>query len=164
VLSSGVVRRMWLLVIAGPTLALLVGSALTLAFLPHPVPKTATGARRAYLTHCASCHGADGRGSWRATLFLMKPGNLADAALLASLGDEYLFSLIKHGGAPLGKPGMPAFGYHLSDEQIRELIAYLRTFPTRQLIQSTSGTRGSIRPRRAPEPPAQPITAASGSR
>ena len=48
-----------------------------------------------------------------------------------SLSDEYLFLLIRNGGAALGKPGMPAFGYHLTDDEIRELIRYLRTLPKR---------------------------------
>jgi len=132
----------WLLVILGPSLLLIGGSLAALLFLPHPVPKTATGPPRVYLTHCASCHGSDGRGSWRAALFLMRPGNLADPAALGSLTDEYLFELIKHGGAPFGKPGMPAFGFHLSDDQIRDLIPYLRTFPERQRpgLRSASGT------------------------
>jgi mono/diheme cytochrome c family protein len=45
--------------------------------------------------------------------------------------DEYLFLLIKNGGATIGKPGMPAFGYHLTDDEIRELVRYLRTLPKR---------------------------------
>ncbi len=117
----------WLLIVAGPTLVLLVGSILALFFLPHPVPRTATPAQRLYLTYCAECHGADGRGSWRAALFFLRPGNLAEPRPLAGRSDEYLFGLVKDGGAPIGKPGMPAFGYHLSDEQIREIVEYVRT-------------------------------------
>jgi mono/diheme cytochrome c family protein len=65
----------------------------------------------------------------------MRPGDLTDARRLTALSDEYLLGLVKHGGAPLGKPGMPAFGFHLSDEQIGELVAYLRTFPHRAARQ-----------------------------
>ena len=46
---------------------------------------------------------------------------------MAQLSDEYMFNLIKNGGATIGKPGMPAFGYHLTDDQIRALVAYVRT-------------------------------------
>ena len=120
-------RARWLLIVVGPALVLLVGSALALFFLPHPVPKNATPAQRLYLTACAECHGANGRGSWRATLLLMRPPDLAAPGTLAPLSDQYLFDLIKGGGATIGKPGMPAFGYHLSDEQIRELVRYVRT-------------------------------------
>lgn len=145
-------RVKWLLVILGPTLLFLAGSIAGLLYLPHPVPRTATGAQRAYLTHCASCHGADGRGSWRATLSLVRPGDLADRTTLDRLTDEYLLELIKHGGAPLGKPGMPAFGFHLSDEQIADLVAYVRTFPGR-------GHGGSAGAKTGRE-----VTGASGSR
>lgn len=123
----GRVRAKWLFVILAPTLLLLGGSFLALVFLPHPVPRNATPVQRAYLGHCATCHGANGHGSWRATIFLIRPGDLTDKKALAPLPDDYLFSLIKNGGATIGKPGMPAFGYHLTDDQIRALVAYVRT-------------------------------------
>ena len=31
----------------------------------------------------------------------------------------------------LGRPGMPSFGYHMSDDDIRALITYLRTLPAK---------------------------------
>ncbi len=79
---------------------------------PKP-PAGASKAERLYLGLCVTCHGVDGRGSWRATLFLIRPGDLADAAT-AMQHDQYLFEMIKHGGAPIGRPGMPAFGSTLS--------------------------------------------------
>ena len=124
------VKAKWLLVILAPTLLLLAGSLLALLFLPHPVPKTATPVQRAYLTRCATCHGANGHGSWRATIFLIRPGDLTDRRTMGALPDDYLFTLIKNGGATIGKPGMPAFGYHLSDPEIRTLVAYVRTLST----------------------------------
>ena len=121
------VRAKWLLVILTPTLLLLGGSFLALLFVPHPIPKKATPAQRAYLGNCAPCHGANGRGSWRATIFFIQPGNLTDAKAMAALTDDYLFTLVKNGGATIGKPGMPAFGYHMTDDEIRALGAYVRT-------------------------------------
>ena len=50
------------------------------------------------------------------------------AERVAAVG-EYLLNLIKNGGATIGKPSMPAFGYHLTDSEIRDLIAYLRAMP-----------------------------------
>ena len=82
-----------------------------------------------YLSQCATCHGANGRGSWHATIFLVRPGDLGDARTLKGKSDTYVFDLIKNGGATIGKPGMPAFGYHLTDEQIRELVQYVRALP-----------------------------------
>jgi mono/diheme cytochrome c family protein len=120
------VKAKWLLVILAPTLMLLAGSVLVLLFMPHPVPKTATAVQRAYLTRCATCHGANGRGSWRATIYFIRPGDLTDRDAMSRLSDDYLFGLTKNGGATIGKPGMPAFGYHLTDAEIRALVAHVR--------------------------------------
>ena len=120
-----------MVIVFGPALLMLIGSVLVLLCLPHPVPKNASGATRTYLTYCAGCHGANGHGSWRAWLFLLWPPDLASPRVMSGLSDDYLFLVIKNGGATLGKPGMPAFGYHLSDEEIRELVRYLRTLPDR---------------------------------
>ena len=120
------VKAKWLLVILAPTLMLLAGSVLVLLFMPHPVPKTATAVQRAYLTRCATCHAANGRGSWRATIYFIRPGDLTDREAMSRLSDDYLFGLTKNGGATIGKPGMPAFGYHLTDSEIRALIAHVR--------------------------------------
>ena len=120
------VKAKWLLVILAPTLMLLAGSVFVLLFMPHPVPKTATAVQRAYLSRCATCHGANGRGSWRATIYFIRPGDLTDRDAMSRLSDDYLFGLTKNGGATIGKPGMPAFGYHLTDAEIRALIAHVR--------------------------------------
>jgi mono/diheme cytochrome c family protein len=136
-------RLRWLLIVVGPSVVLLIGSVLALAFLPHPVPRTATPAQRLYLTYCAACHGADGRGSWRAALFVLRPGNLADPHALAGRSDRYLFDLVRDGGAPIGKPGMPAFGFHLSDQQTRDVIEYVKTLSRpREKPARTGGSRG----------------------
>jgi mono/diheme cytochrome c family protein len=92
---------------------------------PKP-PPGASRVERLYLGLCATCHGADGRGSWRARLFLVRPGDLADEARMRQHTDQYLSAIIKLGGAPLGRPGMPAFGTALTDDDIRALVAYLR--------------------------------------
>jgi mono/diheme cytochrome c family protein len=131
-------KRKWLLIVAGPAALLAAGSLAASLVLPHPIPRTATPAQRLYLTHCASCHGANGQGSWRATLLLIQPGNLADTRIMDSMSDEYLHDLIKHGGATIGKPGMPAFGFHLSDEQIQDLVRQLRV-----LGRHLTGSSGS---------------------
>jgi len=97
-------------------------------------PKAPPGAarpERLYYAFCASCHGDDGRGSWRAALFLVRPGDLTDQARLRTLADTYLFDIVKHGGASIGRPGMPAFGTTLNDPDITALVAYVRTLGAR---------------------------------
>jgi mono/diheme cytochrome c family protein len=106
-------------------IGLFTGGMAWLLDSPRP-PRGASRAERLYYGLCATCHGSDGRGSWRAWLFLVRPGNLADTGRMRALSDQYLFDLIKHGGAPIGRPGMPAFGATLSDAEIRDLVQYLR--------------------------------------
>ena len=118
-------RPLAVLAIAIATVGILTGGLAWLLDTPKP-PPGAERPERLYLAFCSSCHGNDGRGSWRAALFLVRPGNLADRARAASLSDTYVFDLVKHGGAPIGRPGMPAFGTMLSDEDIRLLVAYIR--------------------------------------
>ncbi|MFQ5520739.1 MAG: c-type cytochrome, partial [Candidatus Methylomirabilia bacterium] len=102
-------RRRGLLLLAA--LGVIAANVILAAvFLPPPAPPpNAPPAQRLYFLRCATCHGPSGDGSWRATVFLIRPGNLANSARMAGLPDQYLFNIIKHGGAPLGKPGMPSF-------------------------------------------------------
>jgi cytochrome c oxidase cbb3-type subunit III len=92
---------------------------------PRP-PAGASRGERLYYAYCAECHGVDGRGSWRAALFLLRPGDLTDPRRMRAHSDKYLFDVIKHGGAPIGRPGMPAFGVQLSDADIEEVVRYVR--------------------------------------
>ena len=123
---SGAMRRS--LAALAVAIAVIGGFTGGLAWLlndPRP-PAGASRDERLYYAYCVECHGRDGRGSWRAALFLLRPGNLADRARMSTHSDQYLFGVIKHGGAPVGRPGMPAFGYHLSDDDIAALVAYIR--------------------------------------
>jgi len=106
-------------------LGLFAGGLAWLLNDPRP-PAGADRGTRLYYAYCVECHGTDGRGSWRAALFLLRPGDLADRARMAANTDRYLFDLLKHGGAPFGRPGMPGFGPHLSDADLEALVAHLR--------------------------------------
>jgi mono/diheme cytochrome c family protein len=88
-------------------------------------PAGAPRGQRLYYAYCVECHGVEGRGSWRAALFLLRPGNLTDRRVTAE-SEQYLFDLIKHGGATIGRSGMPAFGAQLSDDDIKLLVGYVR--------------------------------------
>jgi len=77
--------------------------------------------------YCASCHGQSGQGDGPAAVSLdPKPQDLAGHEM--EVGDDYLFWRISEGGMmePF-KSAMPAWKDALSEEQIWEIIAYLRT-------------------------------------
>lgn len=104
----------------------LVAALVATVFDEVKPPPGAPAGERLYYRYCLPCHGRDGRGSWRATLFLIRPSDLSDPTRLRADSDAYLHELIKNGGSPLGKPGMPAFGYNLDDRQIGEVIGFVR--------------------------------------
>lgn len=59
------------------------------------------------------------------------PRNLADAAYMGTKSEQQLFDVIKQGGPQAGlSPDMRAFGEQLSDQEIWDTIAYLRTLAT----------------------------------
>ena len=118
-------RALVVLVAAIAGIGVFTGGLAWLLTDPKPPPGAGRG-ERLYYAYCITCHGRDGGGSWRAALFLLRPGNLGSPRVGAE-SDRYLFDIVKHGGAPIGRPGMPSFGYHLKDEDIAELVKYLRT-------------------------------------
>lgn len=85
-------------------------------------------AARNYASHCAPCHGTDGRGDgFNAAFLRVKPTLHADARIMSQRPDDTLFDGIHAGGAILNKSHhMPAWGTKFSTEEIRELVAHLR--------------------------------------
>ena len=85
--------------------------------------------KESFNTICASCHGPEGKGDGPAAAALdPKPRNLSDAAFVSTLTDDHIFKVIKEGGAAAGlSAGMPAWGSVLSDDQIWNVIAYIRS-------------------------------------
>ncbi len=82
-----------------------------------------------YESLCASCHGMKGKGDGPAGAALpVKPQDQTDGRRLNALADEYLFDIIGKGGAGKGKsPLMPAWGGQLSDQDIWNVVAYIRS-------------------------------------
>jgi mono/diheme cytochrome c family protein len=117
-------RGLLILLVAVAAVGTFTGGLAWLLTDPRP-PANTTRAQRLYYAHCVECHGVDGRGSWRASLFLLRPGDLTERRIAAE-SDQYLSDLIKNGGAAIGRQGMPAFGAQLSDEDIALLVAHVR--------------------------------------
>jgi mono/diheme cytochrome c family protein len=89
---------------------------------------------RDYATYCAPCHGPRGGGDGPlAAMLVAKPARHSDAAFMNALSDEYLLRLLKQGGPALGKSSlMGAWGRTLSEEQLRDLVAFMRSLARQQ--------------------------------
>ncbi len=92
-------------------------------------PADAAGGAPLYATYCASCHGARGDGDGPVSAGLNpKPAKHSDAAYMSGLSDDDLFQVIQKGGVAIGKsPLMAPWGGTLSDAQIRDVVAFVRT-------------------------------------
>lgn len=84
-----------------------------------------------YKQGCIACHGADGRGAPDASTKFIRPDTWPDFTNCSQTTPEANVSykaVILHGGHSFGFSSiMPAFGDLLSEEQIDDVIAYLRT-------------------------------------
>jgi cytochrome c6 len=98
-------------------LGLLLCAAFGVLALPG---KAQTGGAALYKSRCAACHGADGKGDTAAGK-TNKIRDLGTADVQAQSDDE-LAGIIGN-----GKGKMPAYGKSLKPEQIKDLVAYIRT-------------------------------------
>ncbi len=82
-----------------------------------------------YATFCASCHGPRGCGEGpMAGALDPTPAKHCDGTYMNALSDAHLFEVIKEGGPAVGKsPLMAAWGGSLSDEQIHDVVAFVRS-------------------------------------
>jgi cytochrome c oxidase cbb3-type subunit 3 len=85
--------------------------------------------KKLYGQFCVSCHGQSGKGDGPAAAALNpKPRDHTDKELMSKLSDEDMLKVIKNGGVSVGKsPLMPPWGASLKDDQIKDVIAYIRT-------------------------------------
>lgn len=100
------------------TLALLAAGALSVR---------AADAKETYDKNCAKCHGEDGKGK---TKMGEKVGvkDYTDAKVQASFTDDQMAKTIKEGLKEDDKVKMKAYGDTLSDDDIKGLVAYIRSF------------------------------------
>ena len=89
----------------------------------------ATG-KELYAQLCTRCHGEKGKGDGpEGILLAAKPRNFTDCARMHTINDEELVTVIREGGPArhLSKD-MPEWGNDLQDQQIADLVAYIRSF------------------------------------
>ncbi len=109
------------------TLLLLAGCAMTSACKREPKHKTPLQRGHwLYTTRCAHCHGAYGKGDGRRVSGPVQPRNLADPKVYETLSDAAIENVVRK-----GKGEMPAFGEWIKGPQMKDLIAYLHTLPSK---------------------------------
>jgi len=74
-------------------------------------PTPAGRGARIFQRTCSGCHGADGRGSWRAGL-LTRPRDLTKVEFQSQMSNEQLRHSLR-----VGKGQMPAFGGLMGDDE-----------------------------------------------
>jgi len=88
-----------------------------------------TAGNALYQQYCASCHGPKGCGGGALSASLNpQPALHCDGAYMNTLSTEHLVKVIQQGGAAVGKsPLMAPWGGTLNDQQIWDVVAYVRT-------------------------------------
>lgn len=104
--------------------------------MSRPLPAHADAAA-SYSDTCAKCHGPSGNGDGPKAKDLKdkngKPITAADLALtdcakMAKISDDDMFKELKEGGESVGKSKlMIAYGDAMEDDEIKALVAYVRT-------------------------------------
>ncbi len=106
---------------------------------PAPVDPRAQAGAATYAKYCALCHGADAKG-----YAADHAPSLVSSTFLSSATDEFLVGSIQR-----GRPGTAMAGYDsarggpLSEAQVRELVAHLRTLGPRQAPLPSAPARGT---------------------
>lgn len=87
-------------------------------------------AAQEYEQYCASCHGKNGGGDGPLGRFLTPPPrDFADCNVMKQITDKTIFDAIKNGGSSVGlSANMPAWGGSFNDQQINDMVKYLRQF------------------------------------
>ena len=122
---------------------------------PAPTgPQPLAEGKRLYDVNCANCHGARAQGAVRAGNEISiiaerggkQPPDLTDPAWDHGATDSAIFTAVKK-GVPLGM--MPPFEGRLSDVEIRNVVAYVRSLASAQAAPTAATTTA---PATAPMP------------
>lgn len=82
-----------------------------------------------HVEHCAACHGLTGQSDVVVMHMDETPPDQSDPEYMKNLPDPYLYLAICKGGQGVGKSYvMSPWGDFFTDQQIRDLIGWIRTF------------------------------------
>lgn len=107
-----------------------MASAVALADSKFVLKGNAQKGSETFKTMCSACHGDSGKGDGPAAAALTpKPADFTDPKRAGEATDEFIYKMVKEGGAANGKsPLMVAWGPVLNDDQkVRDVAAYVRS-------------------------------------
>ena len=91
-----------------------------------PLSMRAADAKTNWANNCAQCHGPTGKGDTKMGK-MVGAMDLTDPKVQAEFTDAKATQSIKEGVKQNGKTTMKAFGGKLTDDEIKALVAYVRT-------------------------------------
>ncbi len=115
--------RNTVLVMAG-----LVALTLAAGTAAAQTPAAAPDGAQLYARNCASCHGATGAPSAAMLRSMTALPDFSNARTLAGKADSTLVNVVTNGKGR----AMPAYRTRLTPEQVRAIVAYLRTLSRSQ--------------------------------
>lgn len=82
-----------------------------------------------YAYYCAICHGKSGeKNGFNAPELTTPPAMHADPVFMSKLSDADMEKVIKGGGLAVGRsPQMPPWGGIFNDQEVKDLVAFIRT-------------------------------------
>lgn len=85
--------------------------------------------RELHLENCAECHGHDGKAEVIVMHMDEPPKDQSDPEYMKTMADAYIYLAICRGGDEVGKSiVMPGWGDVFTDQQIKDLVAVVRSF------------------------------------
>jgi len=82
-----------------------------------------------HVENCAECHGFDGKAEVIVMHMDEPPRDQTDPEYMETLSDLFLYLAICKGGDAVGRSlVMPGWGDYFTDQEIRDMVAWIRTF------------------------------------
>ncbi|MDH3603256.1 MAG: cytochrome c [Candidatus Tectomicrobia bacterium] len=112
----------------GLTVMILALTVLLGSWVTPVVAGDVAAGKELYKQRCAQCHGEDGKANTDIAKALKPvPRDHSDGAYMNALDDTHLTKVITEGGTAVGKSAIMPPQADLKDDQVADLIAYMRS-------------------------------------